>query len=109
MGTKRKKNTDRFEQSYRKASTPDEQERRMIALAVDLAEKQLREGTASPSVITQYLKLGTSRAKKEQEILERQCELLKAKTEALESSRRMEEMYEEAMAALRTYRGDDEC
>jgi predicted transcriptional regulator len=74
-------------------------------LAVDLAEKQLREGTASSQVITHYLKLATTRERMEKDILERQLALIEAKTENLKSAKRMEELFDDAMAALREYRG----
>ena len=82
----------------------------MIALAVDLAEKQLIEGTASSQVITHFLKLATSRERLEREKLEKENELLRAKTEAIESAKRVEELYSDALRAMRSYRGetDDE-
>ena len=79
----------------------------MISLAVDLAEKQLREGTASSQVITHYLKLGSTKEKLEKEILEKQKELITAKTENLQSVKRIEELYANALAAMKEYRGDD--
>ena len=66
----------------RPALTPEARENQMISLAVDLAEKQLREGTASSQVITHYLKLSTSKERLERDILEKQKELSTAKTEA---------------------------
>lgn len=89
----------------RPALTPESRENQMIALAVDLAEQQLRDGTASSQVISHYLKLGTSRAKLERELLESEVELKKAKTESLQSMKRMEEMYSEAIRAMREYSG----
>ena len=100
----------------RKASTPTERKRRpalspeareaqMISLAVDLAEKQLMEGTASAQVITHYLKLATTKEKIERDILEKQKELITAKTEALQSQKRVEELYANALNAMRTYSG----
>lgn len=80
----------------------------MIALAVDLAEEQLRNGTASSQVITHYLKLGSTKEKIEKEILEKQKELISAKTEVLNSQRRMEEMYSDMLSALKEYSGQDE-
>ncbi len=77
----------------------------MIALAVDLAEKQLLEGTASAQVITHYLKLGTMREKIEREILEEQKKLVEAKTESLQSTKRIEELYLNAQEAMRKYSG----
>lgn len=90
---------------YRPALTPEARENQMIALAVDLAEKQLREGTASSQVITHYLKLGSTKEKIEKEILEKQKELISAKTEALQSQKRVEELYADAMKAMRKYSG----
>lgn len=92
------------------ASTPEERENQMISLAVDLAEKQLREGTASAQVITHYLKLGSTKDKIEKEILEEQKKLIQAKTDALESAKRVEELYSNALSAFKKYAGaeDDE-
>ena len=89
----------------RPASDPEARENQMIALAVDLAEKQLIEGTASSQVITHYLKLGSTKEKIEKEILERQKDLITAKTESLKSAKRVEELYSEALKAMSRYRG----
>lgn len=90
----------------RPAISPEIREDQLISLAIDLAEKQLLEGTASSQVITHYLKLGTQKEKLEREKLEKENELLKAKTEALQSAKKMEEMYEKAMRAMRRYSGN---
>lgn len=89
----------------RPALTPEARENQMIALAVDLAEKQLMEGTASAQVITHYLKLGATTAQYEKEQLRLENELLKAKTEALKSAERVEELYINAINAMRRYGG----
>ena len=89
----------------RPAITPEAEENRMISLATKLAEKQLLDGSASSQVITQYLKLGTMKAQLEKEKLERENELLRAKTENLESAKRIEELYAKAISAVRTYSG----
>jgi len=91
----------------RPATTPEARENQLIALAVDLAEKQLMEGTASSQVITHYLKLGSTKERIEKEILEKQKDLIEAKTDALKSAKRMEELYANAIAAFQVYRGDD--
>lgn len=91
----------------RPALTPEAREDQLISLAVDLAEKQLLEGTASAQVITHYLKLGTARERLERQILEQQRELITAKTENLKSVARVEELYAEAIKAMRQYNGDD--
>ena len=94
----------------RPALSPEARENQLIAYAVDLAEKQLREGTASSQVITHYLKLGSSKERLEREKLERENELLRAKAENLQSAQRSEEIYMKALQAMRRYSGqaDDE-
>lgn len=85
--------------------TPESRENQIIADAMALAEKQIREGTASSQVITHFLKLGSTKARLEKEKLERENELLRAKTDALESSKDMLTMYENAIKAMREYSG----
>lgn len=75
----------------------------MIELADQLAERQLREGTASAQVITHYLKLGSSRERLEQEKLSLETELVKAKTEQIAGQKRQEELFERAILAMRSY------
>lgn len=89
----------------RPALTPEARENQLISLAVDLAEKQLMEGTASSQVITHYLKLGSTKERIEREILEKQKELIEAKTQNLQSAKRVEELYENALSAMRNYSG----
>lgn len=103
----RKKTTPLDPSNYPRhpASTPEARENQLIALAVDLAEKQLMEGTASSQVITHYLKLGSTKEKLEREILAEQKKLITAKTDALASAKRVEELYANAVTAFRTYSG----
>ena len=89
----------------RPALTPEARENQMISLAVDLAEKQLQEGTASSQVITHFLKLATAKERIEREILEKQKDLITAKTEALQSAKRIEELYTNALNAMKNYSG----
>lgn len=89
------------------AKTPEGRERQLISAAVDLAEKQLRDGTASAQVITHYLKLGSSREQLEQERLAKENVLLDAKAEAIASAKRVEELYAEALNAMRSYAGQE--
>ena len=89
----------------RPALTPEARENQLISLAVDLAEQQLREGTASSQVITHYLKLGSTKERIEKEILEKQKDLIKAKTEALKDAKKIEELYRNAIEAMKTYSG----
>lgn len=92
-------------QNGRPALTPESRELQLIALAVDLAEQQLRDGTASSQVISHFLKLGSSRAELEREKLARENELLRAKSESLQADQRKEEMFREAIEAMRRYQG----
>lgn len=89
----------------RPALDPEARENQLIALAINLAEKQLMEGTASSQVITHYLKLGSTKERIEKEILEKQKDLITAKTEAIQSAKRVEELYANALEAMRTYSG----
>ena len=90
------------------ATTPEARENQLICLAVDLAEEQIRNGTASSQVISHFLKLGSTKERIEKEILEQQRELIKAKTEALHSAKRVEELYSKALDAMRLYSGAPE-
>lgn len=100
-----KANTSGEARKRRPALTPEARENQMISLAVDLAERQLEEGTASSQVITHYLKLGSMREKLERERLEEENKLLRAKTKALEDQKEMKELYVDALKAMRSYQG----
>lgn len=92
----------------RPALTPEAREQQLVSLAVDLAEQQLIDGTASSQVITHFLKLGSSRADLERAKLEHETKLLEAKTEAIQSQKNMEELYSQAIAALKSYSSQDD-
>lgn len=88
------------------ATTPEGRENQLVSDAIDLAEQQIRSGTASSQVITHFLKLGSTRERLEQQRLEHENELTRVKIEALESQKRVEELYMEALSAMRSYAGD---
>lgn len=94
------------------ALTPEARENQLISMAIDLAEKQLRDGTAASQVITHFLKLGSSKERLEKERLEEENKLLRAKTEAIESAKDIKGLYEKALKAMKMYSGggdpDDE-
>lgn len=92
----------------RPALSPEARENQLIALAIDRAEQQLLDGTASSQVITHFLKLATAKSMLEKEKLERENELLKAKTETLQSAQRMEEIFANALNAFRGYSAQEE-
>lgn len=87
------------------ARTPEARENQLISLAVDLAETQLREGTASAQVITHFLKLATKRSELEREKLIQENKLLEAKTDSLQSQKKTEELYRDALEAMKSYSG----
>lgn len=94
------------------ALNPQDREDQLIALAVDLAEQRLRDGTASNQLIAEIMKLGTTKERLQKEKLQRENEMLRAKTEAIEAAKRTDEIYTKALNAMRSYAGlgrlDDE-
>ena len=87
--------------------TPASRENQLISLAIDLAEKQLREGSASSQVISHFLKLGSTTNMLEKDILSKQVELITAKTDAIKSGKNVEELYTKALEAMRNYSGNN--
>lgn len=85
------------------AADPDAREKQLINLAVNLAEKQLRDGTAGPSVINHFLKLASRREVIEREILERQAQLITAKADAITSNKDAAETAKRAIDAMKNY------
>lgn len=90
------------------ATTPEGRENQMISAAIDLAEQQIRDGTATAQVITHYLKLGTSRERLEQQRLRHENALLQAKAEQISQTGRSEELLERALSAFKSYSGKAE-
>lgn len=106
MATRRVNHPNASRSKMPPATTPEGRENQLISLATDLAARQLEDGTASAQVITHYLKLGSSREKLEQERLAEEVGLLKVKAEAMESAKRVEALYGEALNAMRAYSGN---
>lgn len=94
----------------RPALSPEARENQLISLAVDLVEQRLMDGSASSQETTHFLKLATTKARLEKEILEKQRDLIAAKTESIKAEKRKDELYSEAIKAMRRYNGygDDE-
>lgn len=92
----------------RKPLSLEARENQMISLAMDLAEQKLRDGTASSQLISHYLKLGTEKEKLERQKLEEENKLLVAKTESLKAQKRVDELYSEAIEAMKKYSGNEE-
>lgn len=89
----------------RPALSPEARENQLIALAVDLVEQRLLDGSASSQETTHFLKLGSTKNRLEMEKLEEENRLLKARTEALQSQKRSEELFAEAIKAMQIYSG----
>mgnify|MGYP003398963555 FL=1 len=89
------------------AMTPQARENQLTALAMDLAEQQLREGTASAQVISHFLKQGAAETELKKENLALRNELLVAQTDQIASQKKVEELYEEALRAMKTYGGNE--
>ncbi|MBP5597474.1 MAG: hypothetical protein J6Y02_19030 [Pseudobutyrivibrio sp.] len=80
----------------------------MSSLAYDLVEQRMRDGTATSQETCYFLKLANPNLKLEKVKLEKQIELLEAKTEQIQAARRMDEVYAQAINAFRLYGGDQE-
>lgn len=91
------------ERKARVASTPEKREKQLVSLAVDLAEKQLRDGTASAAVMTHYLKIGSNRETLEREILEKQAALIEAKASSIAQGKDAEKLAKAAIDAMKNY------
>ena len=102
---KTKKTSSNPSRKIRPALTPEARENQLISLAVDLVEQRLINGTASSQETTHFLKLGSIKNRLEMEKLEEENRLLKAKTESIQSQKRVEELYAEALNAMRSYAG----
>lgn len=94
----------------RPALTPEARENQMIALAMDLVEQRLRDGTASSQETTHFLKAASNKHKLEMERLRLENELVAAKTKAIANAEEIKVLYEEALKAMRRYggHGDDD-
>ena len=107
MVSRRSSEPDDPSRRRRPATTPEGRENQLVSLAVELAEKQMREGTASAQVISHYLKLGSTREVLEQDRLRAENELLRAKVESMASAKNIEKLYVDAIKAMKFYAGGD--
>lgn len=83
----------------------EDRENVCIRLAMDLAERRLREGTASAQEVTHFLKLGSTKERMERQLLEKQIAYTSAKTAAMVNPSMEEEKYNEVLEALKEYGG----
>lgn len=99
--------TSKEKKKIRPALTPEARENQMISLAYDLVEQRLLDGTATSQETTFFLKMGSERERLERETMRKNQELIEAKKENLASAKSQEELYLKALAAMRTYSGND--
>lgn len=103
LGVKKSSTNERLDAP---AITPEAREQQLIAKAERLAEQWLDDGTASPAVVTHYLRLGSMKNSLEEELLKTKNELMKAQAEAVRNQANLETMFKEAVAVFTTYRGE---
>jgi hypothetical protein len=89
-------------------TTIESRENQIIRLAYDLVEKRIRDGSATSQEVTEFVRMGSTKAQLEKSRLERENQLLTAKTESLKSQKKIEELYAKAMNAFKTYSGQEE-
>lgn len=102
-----KKSTEKIARRGAPARTPEARENQLVALAYDLAEKQLMDGTISTGVHTALIKAGSTRERLEKEKLSRENTMLKARIDELESAQKTEDFHREVLDSLRMYQGRD--
>lgn len=88
---------------HSKRQTAEGREDQLIALAYDLVEKRLREGTATSQETTQFLKMGSRKDRLEREMLKKKIAVYEAQAEAYAAQKRIEELYTDAINAVRSY------
>jgi hypothetical protein len=103
----RKRRSEDDDTRRKPATTPEGRENQVVSMALDLAERQILDGSASSQVITHFLKLGSTRERLEQQRLEHENELTKVKIEQVQSQQRIEELYVDAIKAMRSYTGEE--
>ena len=106
MSPKKKTSSRTKPQTQKPSLIPESREKQLINAAVNLAEKQLNDGTASPSVINHYLKMASTREAMELDILTKQAELITAKADSIVSGKKTEELTKDAIAAMKSYQSN---
>ena len=102
-----RRQSEQTQRKGRPATTPEGRENQLTAMAMNLAERQMLEGTASSQVMTHFLKMGSTREQLERERLQRENDLLRAKAEAMEGAKEVQALYQQALSAMREYSGQE--
>ena len=103
MATRKSSKTSTSHRQFPAAGTPEERENQLIALAYDAVEERIRNGTASAAEYVHFLRAGSIKQREEMEKLQKENELLKAKTEAITAEQERSELYKQAIEAMRSY------
>lgn len=90
------------------ASTPEGRENEMIMLAYQEVERRIRDHTATSQELCHFLKMGSEKERLEREKLEVEMELQRVRADSIESGKHMEELYNNAIAAMKLYSGVEE-
>lgn len=83
-------------------------EEQLINMAYNEVERRISEGIATGPELVHFLRMGSTKGRLEKELLERENELMSAKTEALNTQRKVEELYANAISAMKSYRSDSD-
>lgn len=99
--------TTKKNRELRPATTAEAREEQLISAAMNLAERQILDGTASSQIISHFLKMGSPGEKLKREIQAEEKKMMIAKTEALRIEKKIEELYEKALSAMQIYSGQE--
>lgn len=87
--------------------SPEAVENNIISLAMDLAEKRIKDGTASSQIVTHFVRRGSRKEKLEEELISQKKDLMAKKMELMESQQKVEALFKDALDAMKVYSGSD--
>lgn len=90
------------------ATSLQAREDQLINMAYNEVERRISEGIATGPELVHFLRMGSTKGRLEKQLLERENELMTAKTEALNTQRKVEELYANAIEAMKSYRSDSD-
>ncbi len=105
MSSRQQSNAEDEPVRRKPAASREERENELIALAVDVVERRLRDNTATSQEVVHFLKLGSTRERLEQQRLKHETALIEARVNDLAATARIEELYKDAISAMKIYQG----
>lgn len=109
MARKKQTKTNMSDRIVRRpALTPEARENQLIAEAIDLVEQRILNGTASSQETTHFLKLGSTKAQYEKEVLKMQRDLMQAKIDNIKSYEKNEEFQQQVIEMFKKYSGEED-